>query len=109
MKRNDYAVSLVKSMVLTCCALHNLCESHGEVYENAWDLPPAAETVVVVPQAAEEEGRSRKFCKVNYQSNFCTKFQSVQCIPCFFIYVLACIIMALIICLYQEVHYVLIQ
>ncbi len=57
MKRNDCAVNLVKSMVLTCCALHNLCESHGEVYENAWDLPPAAETVVAVPRAAEEEGR----------------------------------------------------
>ncbi len=26
--------------------------SNGEVYENAWDLPPAAE-----PQAVEEEGR----------------------------------------------------
>ncbi len=49
--------------------------SNGEVYENAWDLPPAAETV-------EEEGREVRagvlryliklvscsvFCKVNYQ------------------------------------------
>ncbi len=31
--------------------------SNGEVYENACDLPPAAETVVTVPQALEEEGR----------------------------------------------------
>ncbi len=31
--------------------------SNGEVYENAWDLPPAAETVVSLPQAVEEEGR----------------------------------------------------
>ncbi len=31
--------------------------SNGEVYENACDLPPAAETVVTVPQAVEEEGR----------------------------------------------------
>ncbi len=30
--------------------------SNGEAYDNAWDLPPAAETVVAVPQA-EEEGR----------------------------------------------------
>ncbi len=29
--------------------------------------------------------------------------------PLFFLFVLACIIMALIICLYQEVHYLLIQ
>ncbi len=58
--------------------------SNGEVYENAWDLPPAAETVVAVPRAAEEECRDVRagvlryliklvnyscsvFCKVNYQ------------------------------------------
>ncbi len=32
-------------------------KSNGEAYENAWDLPPAAKTVVAVPQAVEEEGR----------------------------------------------------
>ncbi len=31
--------------------------SNGEVYENAWDLPPAAETVMTVTRAVEEEGR----------------------------------------------------
>ncbi len=31
--------------------------SNGEAYENSWDLLPAAETVVAVPQAVEEEGR----------------------------------------------------
>ncbi len=31
--------------------------SNGEVYENACDLPPAAETLVTVPRAVEEEGR----------------------------------------------------
>ncbi len=29
--------------------------SNGEVYENAWDLPPAAETVVTVTRVVEEE------------------------------------------------------
>ncbi len=28
--------------------------SNGQAYENAWDLPPAAETVVAVPHAIEE-------------------------------------------------------
>ncbi len=28
--------------------------SNGEAYENSWDLPPTAETVVAVPQAVEE-------------------------------------------------------
>ncbi len=31
--------------------------SNGEVYENAWDLPPAAETVVTVTRAVDEESR----------------------------------------------------
>ncbi len=31
--------------------------SNGEVYENAYDLPPAAETVVTVTRAVEEESR----------------------------------------------------
>lgn len=57
MKRNDCAVNLVKSMVLTCCALHNLCESHGEAYENSWDSPSAAEPVAALALAVEEEGK----------------------------------------------------
>ncbi len=31
--------------------------SNGEDYGNAWFLPPAAETVVEVPQAVDEEVR----------------------------------------------------
>ncbi len=31
--------------------------SNGEVYENACDLPPAAETVVAVPPVVDEECR----------------------------------------------------
>lgn len=41
LKRNDCDVSLVKSMVLTCCALHNLCERHGEEYDGEWDVAAA--------------------------------------------------------------------
>ncbi len=38
--------------------------SNGEAYENAWDSPPAAETVVAVPQAVEEEeGRDVHSCR----------------------------------------------
>ncbi len=31
--------------------------NNGEVCENAWDLPPAAETVVTVTRAVDEESR----------------------------------------------------
>ncbi len=58
--------------------------SNVEVYENACDLPPTAETVVTVTQTVEEECRNVRagvlrfsiklvnyscsvFCKVNYQ------------------------------------------
>ncbi len=58
--------------------------NNGEVYENACDLPPAAETVVTVPRAVDEECRDVRagvlryliklvnyscsvICKVNYQ------------------------------------------
>ncbi len=44
--------------ISTECVLHSrhvdVFSSNGEAYENAWDLPPAAETVVAVPQAVEE-------------------------------------------------------
>ncbi len=68
------------------CVFHSryadVFNSNGEAYENAWDLPPAAETVVAVPQAVEEGAgmfvqvccvtwivnySCRMFCKVNYQ------------------------------------------
>ncbi len=43
------------------CVLHSrhvdVFNSNGQAYENALDLPPAAETVVAVPQAVVEEGR----------------------------------------------------
>lgn len=59
LKRNDCDILLVKSMVLICFALHNLCEDHGQTYETSWDIPEATalEPVVAVAQHVEEEGR----------------------------------------------------
>ncbi len=48
------------------------------------------------------------FCKVNYQLTF-EYFKIYNVSLVFSIYVLVFIIVALIICLFQEVHYVLIQ
>ncbi len=39
--------------------------SNGEVYENAWDLPPAAETVAV-PRAVDEESRDVRAGVLHY-------------------------------------------
>ncbi len=93
--------------------------SNGEVYENACDLPPAAETVAV-PRTVDEESRDVRagvlryliklvnyscsvFCKVNYQTFEYFKIYNVSLV--FFIYVMVFIIYSL----FQEVHYVLIQ
>ncbi len=40
--------------------------SNGEAYENALDLPPAAENVVAVQQAVEEEGRDVRAGVLHY-------------------------------------------
>ncbi|XP_054632765.1 uncharacterized protein LOC129181507 [Dunckerocampus dactyliophorus] len=57
-KRNDSDIEVVKSMVLTCCALHNLCERRGEEYRQEWDAVVAAPTPAVTPgqDGDEEEG-----------------------------------------------------
>ncbi len=43
------------------CVFHSrhvhVFNSNAEAYKNAWDLLPAAETVMAVPRAVEEEGR----------------------------------------------------
>ncbi len=40
--------------------------SNGDNYENAWDLHPAAETVVAVPQTVAEEGRDVRAGVLHY-------------------------------------------
>lgn len=70
LKRNDCDTQLVKSMVLTCSALHNLCEDHGETYETSWDVPEAAayKPAVTVAQGVDEEGRDIRDALMKYLS-----------------------------------------
>ncbi|XP_047661226.1 protein ANTAGONIST OF LIKE HETEROCHROMATIN PROTEIN 1 isoform X2 [Tachysurus fulvidraco] len=51
-KRNDSHIDLIKTMVLTCCVLHNFCETHGEQYSEEWD-PPAAGDQILMPLSPE--------------------------------------------------------
>uniref|UniRef100_A0A667Z7W3 DDE Tnp4 domain-containing protein n=1 Tax=Myripristis murdjan TaxID=586833 RepID=A0A667Z7W3_9TELE len=71
LKRKDCDTQLVKSMVLTCCALHNLCEEHGESYEASWDAPDTAECepVAAAAQGVEEQGRDVRNALMQYFSN----------------------------------------
>ncbi len=44
--------------------------SNGEGYENAWDLPPAAETVEAVLRAVEVEGRDVRAGVLRYLNSY---------------------------------------
>lgn len=35
-KRNDCGLDVVPTMVLACCILHNICESHGDTFKEEW-------------------------------------------------------------------------
>ncbi|KAL0985639.1 hypothetical protein UPYG_G00159810 [Umbra pygmaea] len=69
LKRNDCDAELVKSMVRTCCALHNLCESHGEAYDSEWDPAVAADhnlEPLAQGEGVEEEGRDVREALMRY-------------------------------------------
>lgn len=35
-KRNDCGLDVVPTMILACCILHNMCESHGDAFKAEW-------------------------------------------------------------------------
>lgn len=35
-KRNDCGLDVVPTMILACCILHNMCESHGDTFRSEW-------------------------------------------------------------------------
>lgn len=62
LKRNDCDGNLVRSLALTCCALHNLCESRGETFENAWadpEVSPWPDAAPTIYKGVEVEGVKR--------------------------------------------------
>uniref|UniRef100_A0A8C4RM29 Putative nuclease HARBI1 n=1 Tax=Erpetoichthys calabaricus TaxID=27687 RepID=A0A8C4RM29_ERPCA len=66
-KRSDCNVNLVKSMVLTCCILHNLCESRGEVFREEWRWPAAPQQPTVpVYQERVTEGTEVREALLHY-------------------------------------------
>ncbi|KAG7510582.1 hypothetical protein JOB18_025744 [Solea senegalensis] len=37
-KRNDCGLDVVPTMILACCILHNICESHGDAFKVEWQM-----------------------------------------------------------------------
>lgn len=40
-KRNDCGLDVVPTMILACCILHNMCESHGDAFKAEWQVEVA--------------------------------------------------------------------
>lgn len=40
-KRNDCGLDVVPTMILACCILHNMCESHGDDFKDEWQVEVA--------------------------------------------------------------------
>lgn len=40
-KRNDCGLDVVPTMILACCILHNICESHGDDFKAEWQVEVA--------------------------------------------------------------------
>ena len=46
-------ISLVPQVVTACCILHNLCEVHGDVFNDTWledpqlEQPPSSSLIII--------------------------------------------------------------
>ena len=59
LKQNDMSISNVPNVIMACCILHNVCEVHGEAFNEVWlddvhlDHPTSA-TTAITSSAAED-------------------------------------------------------
>ncbi|KAF4117943.1 uncharacterized protein LOC131554056 [Onychostoma macrolepis] len=51
LKRNDCRMDVVPTMILACCVLHNVCEVHGDEFDERWEEAVRHEES---PQPADE-------------------------------------------------------
>lgn len=76
-------INLVRSMVLTCCALHNLCEDHGDICENFLDM---SESVMLDTSGAvadsEDNGGKKKSVKLLCSTLYLVRALKQQCQQC---------------------------
>ena len=58
-KQNDMAINNIPNVIIACCILHNVCEIHGDSFNDLWlddvqlDQPVASATTASVSSAAE--------------------------------------------------------
>lgn len=77
-KRNDCGLDLVPTMILACCILHNVCESHGDAFKAEWQAEvastesPQPRHKQLLPTSADEspaEETRQLFCSFFEQLN----------------------------------------
>ena len=69
-KKIDMFVGNVPNIILACCILHNICEVHGDVFNDEWmeDLDLAQPDVATVSTTTPDGGTVRDLL-VNYFEN----------------------------------------
>ena len=51
MKRNDMNVEFIAVIISACCVLHNICEIHGDEFDESW-LTQSTDGIVDQPESA---------------------------------------------------------
>jgi len=57
-KKNDHHLSFMRTLVNTCCTLHNICESNGDPFRQAWlygvnnNMPVNHQNAIPIAQAS---------------------------------------------------------
>lgn len=77
-KRNDCGLDVVPTMILACCILHNMCESHGDAFREAWqaevveaESPQPSHRQLIAASAAQSPSEEVRglFCQYFEQQN----------------------------------------
>lgn len=76
-KRNDCGLDVVPTMILACCVLHNMCESHGDAFKAEWQAevagaespqPGHKQLLATSMEHSQAEDIRRLFCEYFEQS-----------------------------------------
>ena len=81
-KRNDCGLDVVPTMVLACCILHNVCESHGDAFRAEWQdevaqtenpQPRHEQDLSPIPDQTQAEEVRQLYCAYFQQAELDTR------------------------------------
>ena len=68
LKRNDVLIRDLPTLVAACCVLHNVCEVHGETFDEDWMDPTSVNTVSTASTSLESSGQDVRQALMTYFS-----------------------------------------